>query len=280
MLLAIFVVIVLFGSLLLVNAVQMASLIIRPFSASLFRRVNTFAANSWWGWCVSLSRMAGIKVHVTGDRLPYGENAIVIANHQSAIDIVMLMFLAFDKGRLGDLKWFVKDVLKYVPGVGWGMLFLDCLFVKRSWMQDQKSIQTTFKKFVTEKIPFWLVTFPEGTRSTASKLSQSQSYAKEKGLTQFHHVLVPRKKGFTATVHGLHADAKAVYDVTIAYPQENTPTLWEYIQGKVKKIDVHVKRYAIQELPKDEIALGEWLMQRFERKDQVIAHYNEAHVFS
>lgn len=46
--------------------------------------------------------------------------------------------------ELGDMKWMVKDIIKYVPGVGWGMLFLDCIFVKRDWTTDKESIRKTF----------------------------------------------------------------------------------------------------------------------------------------
>ena len=59
-------------------------------------------------------------------------------------DITFLMDFAYRKGRLGDMKWMVKDIIKYVPGVGWGMLFLDCIFVKRDWTTDKESIRKTF----------------------------------------------------------------------------------------------------------------------------------------
>ena len=77
---------------------------------------------------------------ISGDELPQTENAVVIANHQSMTDVQALFLLARKAGRLGDLKWFVKNSLKYVPGIGWGMVFLDCLFVKRDWTADRRRI--------------------------------------------------------------------------------------------------------------------------------------------
>ena len=89
----------------------------------------------------SARRVHGIHAVVTGDAVPPRENAIVVANHQQMPDITFLMMWAREKDRLGDLKWVVKDVIKYVPGVGWGMAFIDCVFVKRDWTADRASIE-------------------------------------------------------------------------------------------------------------------------------------------
>ncbi len=39
------------------NGLQMVSLIMRPFSHQAFRRFNSWAAGTWWGLCVLLSRL-------------------------------------------------------------------------------------------------------------------------------------------------------------------------------------------------------------------------------
>ena len=84
----------------------------------------------WWGWCATAAkRINGTEVVFHGDPVPVGENAVVLLNHQEMTDVCVMFALAQAKERLGDLKWFVKDIVKYVvPGVGWGMLFLDCLY--------------------------------------------------------------------------------------------------------------------------------------------------------
>ena len=43
-------------------------------------------------------------------------------------------------------------------------------------------------------------------------------------------------------MHGLRDHLDAVYDVTIGYP-EFTPTLVNCFEAKVRRIEVHVKRY-------------------------------------
>jgi 1-acyl-sn-glycerol-3-phosphate acyltransferase len=263
----------LLGTLLGFNALQTASLVLLPLSRRRFRSFNRWAANTWWGWCVSLGELFyDIKILVTGDEVPPAENAIVIANHQQMPDITFLMAYAKSKGRLGDLKWFVKDPIKYIPGVGWGMLFLDCVFVDRRWAKDGASIERTFSRLKRDRVPLWLISFVEGTRIRSAKVASSRSYANEHGLKPLEHVLIPRTKGFVATVTGLRDHVDAVYDITIGYEQ-GVPTLWQYIKGYARVAHFHVRRYPIEQLPSDDEALSRWLMQIFEEKDALLERF-------
>ena len=197
---------------------------------------------------------------------------IVLSNHQDMPDITFLMAFARSKGRLGDLKFFVKQPIKYVPGVGWGMVFLDCLFVKRNWTADRDSVERTFARLNGDKVPVWLVSFVEGTRITPVKLAASREYARSNGLTPPEHTLVPRSKGFVASVQGLRDSLDAVYDVTIGYP-DGVPDLWQYARGFAKVAHLHVRRYAIAELPESPQELAAWLHDRFREKDRLLAGF-------
>lgn len=265
----------LFLFLIVINGLQMASLVLWPFSRKLFRAFNRGCANTWWGTCVLASKwIYGIRLIMTGDPIPVRENAIIFANHQQMPDIVALMLFAWTKSRLGDLKWFVKDPIKYVPGVGWGMLFLDCLFLKRNWDSDEGKIRRTFAKFRNQHIPIWLISFSEGTRLKPGKLAKSQEYARAQGLPVPQHTLVPRTKGFVASVIGLRDYATAVYDVTIAY-EGGVPSLWQYTCGWSRRIHMHVRRYEIRRLPNSDKELSAWLRQRFVEKDALLEGFFE-----
>lgn len=261
------------------NPVQMLSVVIYPFSRRAFREVNRWCARSIWGiWVLMAERQNGIEMRFTGDELPRRENALLIPNHQSMADVMVLMCLAWRCGRLGDMKFFVKDVVKWFPGFGWGMKFLDCIFVKRDWARDRGGIERLFSKYKREDIPIFLVSFLEGTRLTPAKLEKAQSFAEERGRHRPEHTLIPRTKGFVATMIGLRNHLDAVYDVTIGYP-EKTPTLVSCFEAKVKRIEVHVRRYPTAELPTEDGALNEWVFERFQEKDARLGRFLEEQTF-
>ena len=271
---------VLFPTLLVLNVAQTASLVLLPLSRDTFRRTNRFIANTWWSWCVLLARrLHGVQVLITGDDVAPGENAIVVANHQQMADIPVLFELAWRKHRLGDLKWYVKDALKYFPGIGWGMLFLDCLFIRRNWTEDKGYIDRVFSRILKDKVPVWVVSFAEGTRSTPSKLEGSREYARQKGLPELEHVLLPRTKGFVATFIALKDHVDAVYDVTIGY-EGGFPTLAQWCKGYVPKAHLHIRRFPAEELPRSDSELAAWLIQRYREKDDLLEGYYKSGAFS
>jgi len=264
-----------FSTLLACNVLQTASLALVPFSRAAFRKFNRFGANVWWGWCVVWAeKIFGTKIIFTGERVPEGENAIVVANHQQMPDVNVLMSFARRKRRLGDMKWFVKDIVKYVPGPGWGMLFLGCPFLKRDWSADRERINKAFSRILKTRMPVWLITFAEGTRITQQKLMHSQAFAKAKGLVPFKHVLMPRTKGFVASVQGLRNHVDAIYDMTIGYAG-GIPSLWQFIKGHVKQVHLHVRRYDIKQMPEEPTQLSEWIIERYREKDQLLAYFHQ-----
>ena len=269
----------LFPTLLLINILQTSSVLLLPFSRRLFRRINRALADLWWGLCVTgARRFLGVQVEITGDDGPVDEDAILLCNHQSMADIPVLFELAWRKRRLGDLKWYVKDGLKYVPGIGWGMLFLDCIFIKRAWTADREKIRRTFSRIVGDKVPVWIVSFAEGTRFTPAKAERSAAYAAQKGLPVLERVLLPRTKGVVATLEGLGGHADAVLDCTIAY-HDGVPTLWQWMEGFVPRVSLHVRRFDVGTLPKDGAGRTAWLVDRYREKDRLLAEFEDERRF-
>jgi lysocardiolipin and lysophospholipid acyltransferase len=268
-----------FGTLLPINLIQLSSLALLPFSRKAFRAVNRWCADSWWGLCVTgAERINGSRVVFTGDDVPMRENALLVVNHQQMPDITAVMKFCRTKDRLGDMKFFVKKQLKWVPGMGWGMQFLDCLFIDRDWASDREQIERTFSRLVNDNVPVHLVSFVEGTRLTLAKLAAAQDYARAHGLYIPRHVLVARTKGFAASVEGLRSHISAVYDLTIAY-EHAVPTLWQYIKGLVDRIHVHVRRFPVADLPATADDLRQWLQDRWQEKDELLDHFYETGAF-
>jgi lysocardiolipin and lysophospholipid acyltransferase len=262
-----------FGTLLPFNLLQLFSLVLLPFSRRAFRALNRWCADTWWGLCVTGAELVyGVRMVFSGDNVPAREDALLIANHQQMPDIPAIMKFCKTKDRLGDMKYFVKKQLKWVPGMGWGMQFLDCLFIDRDWMADRESINRTFARLVNGRVPVHLVSFVEGTRLTLPKLAAAQEYARAHGLQPPVHTLVPRTKGFVASVEGLRNHIDAIYDLTIAY-DDAVPSLWQYLKGLVRRIHVHVRRFPVADLPGSADHLRQWLLDRWREKDDLLEHF-------
>jgi 1-acyl-sn-glycerol-3-phosphate acyltransferase len=259
------------------NVLQMLSLALLPLSGRAFRAVNRIVAGTWFSsLAVLLEHLPGLEIVQTGDTLPRKENAFVVSNHQSGADIPLIVVLAHRCGRTGDLKWFVKDVIKWIPGIGWGMLFLDCLFLKRNWSADKEKILATFERLRVNRVPFFLLSYAEGTRLTLAKRARSQEYCRKAGLPVLNHVLSPRTRGFEATMEGLGAMADAVYDVTLAfegYPTGEIPGFLALFFGPIRRVHLHVRRFPAAELPQTKEGRVQWILDRFTEKDRLLAEF-------
>lgn len=112
-----------------------------------------------------MKKCLGIDVKVEGRK--YLENSapcIFIANHQSALDILVL-------GETWPRKCVVtaKRALQYVPFLGWFMTLSGCLFLDRA--NRTKAVGTLskgVKEIIDIKGSIWM--FVEGTRSHTTKL--------------------------------------------------------------------------------------------------------------
>jgi 1-acyl-sn-glycerol-3-phosphate acyltransferase len=259
------------------NFLQTLSLVLLPFSGKAFRAINRNLARIWFSSLgLFLDYLPGLEILLTGDYLPQNENAFVVANHQSGADIPVIMWLAYKCRRTADLKWFVKDVIKWVPGIGWGMLFLDCLFLKRNWNADKEKILTTFERLRVNRIPFFLLSFVEGTRLTKTKLNRSQDFCRKAKLPVLKHVMSPRTRGFEATLEGLSSMAEAVYDVTLAFEGFTTgevPGFGALFFGPVHRVHVHVRRFPSSALPTTKEGRIKWILDRFTEKDRRLADF-------
>lgn len=258
-------------SILIVNATQMVSLVFYPFSRPAFRKVNSGLAVLWWSLQAAVMTFFGVRVTVSGDKLPLKENALLLGNHQEMSDIPSLIPLARAQKSIGSMKWFAKEMLKHIPGPGWGMRFIGCVFLARNWADDKVSIERTFHTIKSEKLPAWLIMFLEGTRINEYKLQQSQEYARRRGHPIPQHTMVPRTKGFIATIEGMRDYLDAVYDVTIAYPQ-GIPTLWQFMSGYTKDVRINVRRFPMRDLPTDPEELRRWVAKLYQEKDALMAH--------
>jgi len=246
-----------------------------PFGGRSFcQKIASYFAEVVWVPLVRFVEHWGRwEIRFSGDQIPDRETVIAISNHRWLLDWLMIFTLSIRKGRLGVTKLFAKTSVALIPGLGWGCYFLDFIFLSRDWAKDKDSIAATFNKLKVRKLPFWVISHLEGTRFSEKKVKESQDFAKKKDLPILKNCLLPRLKGIIATVEGLRdgAGVTALYDITIVYNDGKKPPVYSDVffrRGGV--VNIHVRRYPIESLPKDPNQLGEWVMERWKEKDALI----------
>ncbi|KAK0632578.1 1-acyl-sn-glycerol-3-phosphate acyltransferase [Immersiella caudata] len=243
-------------------------------------------ASSVWRWIqIIFQSLNGAVITTSGDPLPYGESAIVVANHIGWSDFYMIQALAIRSGMLGRCRWFAKIQLRMVPFLGWGLWAMGFPLVSRNWGKDKGELERVFSGITARKWPTWLISFSEATRFTPKKYLESKKWCTDHKKPQPEHLLYPRTKGFVTTVQHLRKapHVKAVYDMTIAYQRggewQRAPTMWETLSlpqisreqqkgGAGYKFHVHARRFPLEELPYDDEGLAKWLEERWVEKGQ------------
>lgn len=209
--------------------------------------------NRWVDWIASLwmdandlqqSLVLPTKLDVEGlADLRQDEWYMMVANHQSWVDIVVLMRVF--NHRIPYLKFFIKKSLIWVPLLGLAWWALEYPFMRRYTKAELarnpelkgKDIEETRK--ACEKFrhnPVTIVNFVEGTRFTDAKHAQQQS--------TYSNLLMPKAGGLAFTLAAMNGQLHSLLDVTIYYP-DGRPSYWEYACGKVKAINIHVRQMPI-----------------------------------
>ena len=206
---------------------------------------------------------------------------LVISNHQSWVDIVILQRLLH--GKIPFLKFFLKKELIYVPILGIAWWALDFPFMKRynqAYLRKNPHLlgadfETTRKACEKFKFkPVSIMNFIEGTRFTEEKQQQQNS--------PYQYLLRPKAGGaaFALGVMGEHLTK--LVNVTIHYP-EGIPTFSDFLCGRITQVNVNVQIKPItQEIIGDysndkkyKQNFQQWLNQQWLEKDQILAEFNQ-----
>ncbi len=216
-----------------------------------------------------------MKIEVSGlSELNKKDWYLVLANHQSWVDIVVLQRALH--GDLPFLKFFLKKELLYVPILGLAWWALDFPFMKRysqSFLKKNphlrgKDLETTRKACSKFKYkPVSVMSFIEGTRFTQAKHDKQKS--------PFKHLLKPKAGGIAFVLDAMQEHLTTIVDVTIYYP-DGIPNFVDFLCGRVKVVHIEVHTREIdQELNGDyfndrryKIYFQKWLTKFWHEKDE------------
>ena len=132
-------------------------------------------------------------------------------NHKYDIDWLAGWILCQRLGIMPGSKIIGKQSLQFLPIIGWCWHFTESIFIRRVWESDQKTLVNDLRKVLADypKNHFFnFLLFCEGTRFTEKKRLASMKFAKEKGLPELKHHILPRTKGFTLLMQGAENRSK------------------------------------------------------------------------
>ncbi|KAK3786168.1 hypothetical protein RRG08_026884 [Elysia crispata] len=234
--------------------------------------------------------LTGVELIFYGDLnalLKSSENSVYMSNHQSTMDWVIATCIGKRRGCLGSTRYVLKDGLRFLPFYGFYLGMHGSLFVKRAGKFDKAKAEKQLSKDAKDKIPTWLIIFPEGTRfnpELPSTLKDSKQFAQNQGLEPLDHVLFPRVRALEVCVQQLRPNLHSIYDVTIAYSgaydfnnhqKLPAPTMQDFLLGKSPKVHIHINKIPIDTVPSGSSELKQWLYERFQAKDRLLTQYYE-----
>ena len=201
---------------------------------------------------------------------------IATANHQSWADILILQ--AVTNRKIPLIRFFMKDVLKWIPIVwivGWA---LDMPFLSRYSEKkikenpslrggDIKNMKKAFRRLSTN--PGTIFSFAEGTRFTEKKHADQNS--------PYNKLLLPKAGGIGITLSTMPY-ISYLLDFTITYNSDSRD-FWDFLCGRMSEVKIKVRKIDIPDslLKKDYSSqpefrqeLKNWLNDIWEEKNKFL----------
>ena len=241
-------------------------------SATILIGEACIACNSSW-----IKILHRPSIIITGmENLKKDHWYIATSNHQSWGDIFVLQKITNKKVPL--LRFFMKDVLKWIPIVsivGWA---LDMPFLKRYSKEqveknpslrgkDLEQMKKAFKRLETN--PGTVLSFAEGTRFTKLKHDDQQS--------PFKNLLRPKAGGIGITLSTMPF-ITTLLDFSISY-ESKTKSFWDFLCGRMSVLSIKIR---VIEIPKNLLGnnyskekgfrddLKNWLYEIWEAKEEFL----------
>lgn len=208
---------------------------------------------------------------------------IMMGNHQLYTDWLYLWWIAYTNKMHGRIYIILKESLKNVPIMGWGMQFYNFIFLSRNWEQDRYKFKKHLDNLKNPQDPMWLLIFPEGTNLSAVTREKSAGWAKKTGIPDMKHQLLPRKTGLQFCLKELRPSTNWLYDCTIAYEgvpkglygQDVFTLKSSLFEGRPPtSVNMYYRRYKISEIPyQDDEQFERWLINRWREKDYILEYF-------
>lgn len=275
-----------FTSGIIINLVQLLLYIgLKPFNPKLYRHFMYYLCFALYSQLVFVAEWwsnSRIQVWLNDDvRKVIGkEHVLLIMNHTYEIDWLAGWMYADKCQVLGNCKAYAKKVISYIPCMGWAWKFAEFVFLERSFDKDKEIIAQQLKAIMAYPDPVWLLLNAEGTRFTEQKHEASVKFAQDRGMPVLKYHLIPRTKGFTASLPSLRNKC-VLYDINVAFKKDDpvAPTISNLLNGNPVKAYMYVRRITLDQVPEDEEKAAQWLQQLFREKDKIQESFDKTGSF-
>lgn len=204
-----------------------------------------------------------IRWQVDGlDGLRTDANYLVLANHQSWVDIPVLQKLL--NRRIPFLRFFLKSQLIWVPLLGAAWWALDFPFMRRYSREtlakhpelqgkDREATRRACAKF--RQLPVSVMNFVEGTRFTPAKHDVQGS--------PYRYLLKPRAGGVAFVLDAMGEGLDAILEIAIAYPG-GPCSMADLITGRLREVRVSLRQRGIDPDLRGDYEADEAFRRRFQ----------------
>ena len=178
-----------------------------------------------------------------GEGLRADGHYLVLANHQSWVDIIVLQTVL--NRRIPFMRFFLKRQLIWVPFLGLAWWALDFPFMRRASRRElarrpelaKRDVEATRRACERFRgMPVSIMNFVEGTRFTPDKHRRQAS--------PYRHLLKPKAGGVGFTLEAMDGALHSVVDATLAYPA-GIPTMLDLVAGRIPEVGVKLRERPI-----------------------------------
>jgi 1-acyl-sn-glycerol-3-phosphate acyltransferase len=257
---------------------------LRLFSESLYLRFTCWCQFYFLQmWLLMIVVYSEVHIKTYGDSIDTSATTLWIMNHVSH-DWIAIYWIMLVSRALATVRTIIKGSVSYIPFLGWSMVMAYWPFLARKYEQDVIELNRCFAAYREARVPLHVWLFPEGTRPAPDKVAESRTYAEAHGKPVWDNVMLPRHRGFDASVDALRlCGAATLADCTLAYDGFRNDRHWaltellfgDYVAAakRPRTVHVHVRRVPLASIPSEAEGRKEWLMNAFQAKDELLAQY-------
>lgn len=206
-----------------------------------------------------------------------GKNNLLMMNHTSYLDWVLLMIYLNKKNIVDKVTFIAKKSILFLPFFGQQAKNWNIIFIERSWEKDKYKLQDKISKLENQTV----IIFPEGTRKNKKNYLKSVEFSKKNNYPVYKNLLLPRTKGSWKILNILKDSNKLdkIIDLTFVFPKYRSielsnKTIFSKPIGDVFMIFEEIKIPQINILSNQKL-FKKWLFNIWKEKDFKINNYEK-----